>query len=500
MKRWSGVYGWLVAACLAAAVQAAPQVPDEFFGMDVTPYWNEDLRFSTLMADDLTNCGVRWLRLNFRRETGADLINWPAYDTILARAHARGIAVLGLICYDAKQWTSTNDWTSDAWQNMFSNRVAQIVSRYRTAVTAWEIWNEPIRLGTLAPAPFARLHLRAYRAVKNIDPSATVVFGALEWPYYDATNYLQAVYQSSAFQSYYAAHHAFPYDALSIHPYAFEYDPAAYLAEQVGIVRQTMTAWGERAKRIWITELGWANTNGMFGISQGSAWSNDLCQARYLSSAYHILATLTEPDFPQYGPYVAHYFYFCYEDLPDSPNVLGVRTYSATPDTVLGVAKQSYTAYRTAARMARQNLARGASVVAASGAFIPGGAATRINDGSLSSGWRTTNAGPRYVILDLGALCRIDGHTLVHAELAGLPHACNTRAAVIETAPAPRGPWTRHYTLTNAAGAPRSVLTGAAPAVARYVKLAVTQAGADTNDVARVVEWQVWGCGRTGTR
>ena len=494
MRRAFCVACWLLAASMTVAVQAAPPVPDELFGMDLTPYWNETQRFSPRMADDLTNCGVRWLRVNFRRENSLDIINWQAYDTILARAYARGIAVLGLICYDSKQWNSTNDWTSDAWQNAFSNRVAQIVSRYRTAVTAWEVWNEPIRLGTIAPEPFARLHLRAYRAIKNIDPSATVVFGALEWPYYDATNYLQAVYRSPAFQAYYADNHTYPYDALSIHPYAFEYDPATYLAAQVGIMRQTMTAAGERAKRIWVTELGWANTNSTFGISQGSQLSNDLCQARYLASAYQILGTLTEPGFPQYGPYVAHYFYFCYEDIPESP--LGVRAFSDAPDTVLGPAKRSYAAYRTAARTALHNLARRATVVAASGAITPDGTANRINDRSLSSGWCATNAGPRFVILDLGAPCRIDGYTLLHAELAGRPPACNTRAALIETASAPRGPWTRHGTLANAAGAPCSVVTGAAPVVARFVKLTVTQAGAGADDAARVAEWQVWGAAR----
>jgi len=139
-------------------------------------------------------------------------------------------------------------------------------------VHAYEVWNEPNTSGFWPSGPsaveYTSLLAAAYPAVKQADPSATVVLGGLSKNDYD---YLAGLYAAGAGSFF---------DVVAVHPYTGVADPTwcwneggtAKRAKDAfcGIeeVRNTMVANGDSAKPIWLTEFGWSTTTGPYGVSE----------------------------------------------------------------------------------------------------------------------------------------------------------------------------------------------------------------------------------------
>jgi hypothetical protein len=120
------------------------------------------------------------------------------------------------------------------------------------AISGWQIWNEPNHTfwwpgGPDAPA-YVRLLAAARSAIRAADPNAEVVAAGIP----DTTaesmfDYVGDLYRAGAGPLF---------DVLAIHTYA--HTPAQSFA-LVRATRREMSAYGDDAKPLWITEAGWAS-------------------------------------------------------------------------------------------------------------------------------------------------------------------------------------------------------------------------------------------------
>lgn len=139
------------ASCLLAGAlvflwgqPAAAAVPVSPYGVNIHAPQGPQL---AAQLDRVEAAGLGWVRVDFvwaAIETQQNQFSWSAYDSIVAAAEARGIAVLGILAYtpgwatDGQAQTGVPRAVAD-WED-FCFRAAH---RYRGRVAAWEVWNEP---------------------------------------------------------------------------------------------------------------------------------------------------------------------------------------------------------------------------------------------------------------------------------------------------------------------------------------------------------------------
>ncbi len=482
-------------ACLLAAGQNRA----EHFGISIgAPVWQGQVTFTEQVANDLNELGVKWIRVEFI--AAGDTINYAQYDEIVNRANAHGLQILGLVTYQTKWWVSTSDWANDAWQDSFRDRVVQVVNRYKNwpggPIRFWEVWNEPDSMGWMPPDKFGRLLSIVYPAIKQADPLATVVSGGLTGYWTPTYTYMNAVYNSSYFQSYKAAHGIYPFDIFGLHPYHWTANPSTYLAQYMNGtygLRRLLNSKGDGYKRMWFTEYGWnSSPTADSSINPGgNEAANEQLQADYCATAYGITQSLTFPSAPfnKFGPYVEKTFLFCYKDFD-----LG------TPQTreFFGTVRMNFQRkplffrYQSLAASARQNAALRA-FVSASGQDGPLTGPERACDGTVFTQWKCgTPADAQTLTLTLDDWYTVYEFRLAHAQLNHQPDTYNLAAFVIESSLTGGPPWTAEFTVNNPNREPVNILTLPTPRVLRYIRLRVTDAGLADGTV-RLPEFEVWG-------
>lgn len=148
-----------------------------------------------------------------------------------------------------------NPWAVFVYEAVERYRPGGVLSRQgtlppNTGITTWEIWNEPDvpMFWSASIGEYARLLKVGYLAVKQADPTATVMFAGLLFATED--NWLArvlAIYQQDAARE----ENNWYMDAVAVHAYA---DPwrTGWLVLNV---KQTFIAYGID-KEIWVTEHG----------------------------------------------------------------------------------------------------------------------------------------------------------------------------------------------------------------------------------------------------
>ncbi|MGU3293138.1 cellulase family glycosylhydrolase [Williamsia sp. M5A3_1d] len=198
-------------------------------------------------------------------ETTKGQYTWGGVDNMVNAASARGMGVLAVV-------TTTPTWARPANTSVyqpptdpadFGAFAGTVAARYHSAISSYEIWNEPNGAISYAPAPdpagYTRLLAAAYPKIKAANSSAVVVGGVLgsvvTWGGY-SLNPVDFVSQM------YAAGAAGKFDALSFHPYqnSTRFSQGATLPDsplnQVNDIRGLMVSHGDSAKKIWATEYG----------------------------------------------------------------------------------------------------------------------------------------------------------------------------------------------------------------------------------------------------
>lgn len=199
--------------------------------------------------------------------------NWADVDKVIDAAEERGMAVLGAV-------TSTPTWASDIQDSAygaprdpadFGSFMGELASRYGAGegdpesarISAYEIWNEPQSFVFWSPRPdpaaYTELLKAGYTAIKEVDPTGTVVGGVvtagLTWGdiNIDPVEFVQTMYENGA---------AGYFDALSYHPYNYDWkfgDGAGNAISAVGqleAMQALMEQYGDGEKDVWTSEYG----------------------------------------------------------------------------------------------------------------------------------------------------------------------------------------------------------------------------------------------------
>jgi hypothetical protein len=202
--------------------------------------------------------GVKWTREEFHWnwiEPQRGQFDFAFFDDLVETATAHGISVYGLLCYYT-EWNRPP--VTDEFIENYCRYVRTLVRRYKHRIRFWEIWNEPNIFFWPGPKErYAVLLKRAYEAIKEEDPTACVLGCSTAGI---DTNFIRMVLDAGA-----------PFDALTIHPYRGDLDPAGFIRE----LREVRELVGGRD--VWITEMGWSSEIG--GLSERE-------QAAYVARTY----------------------------------------------------------------------------------------------------------------------------------------------------------------------------------------------------------------------
>ena len=262
---------------------------------DSNLYFMDAADMSTAM-EQLQSLGVTQVRLFLPWrdiETADDTYDWTHADQLIDAAAAHGIAVVAAVT-STPTWATNYGWVAANGEPTstaaYADFMSQLAARYgatanadEAKISAYEIWNEPNGFAGWFPMPDARIYTRllqaAYTSIKAVDPTATVIGGALgtglsmAWLTVNPVTFLSQMYASGA-EGY--------FDALSFHPYNLTgtlsdgltfYNSAI---KQLMKLREIMAANGDGEKLIWATEYGEPSTQA--GDENQAAYVEDFLQ------------------------------------------------------------------------------------------------------------------------------------------------------------------------------------------------------------------------------
>ncbi len=280
-------------------------------------------------TDKIVEAGFNWTKQQFRWseiETSRGVFNWTAYDEVVNGASARGLKLLASVV-SGPAWSIPpgKDRGPPANAADIGPFMTALIQRYPGKIHAVEVWNETNLfhewgfLDSTAFNKYGQLLQAAYQAIKAVDPSVTVLFGAptptgVNDPNIgiDDATYVRRVYEE------------FPgignfFDAMGIHPnggpnapddtiggtnrsiWGWTAHPSFFFNRFVEI-KAIMIAQGDPNKPIWFTEFGWSSTpvSEVVANYEYSQYNSEQDQATFLVRAFQKVRN----DFP----YVTHMF------------------------------------------------------------------------------------------------------------------------------------------------------------------------------------------------
>ena len=222
--------------------------------------------------DTLQSIGVQDIRVFVPWifvEPAQGTYNWSYMDMVMQAAAARNMGVMAEIA-STPTWEGSSTAITGAGTPTpadYASFVTQVAKRYGSTISAYEIWNEPNYVLSSDPidaTAYAALLKAAYPAIKAVDPSATVVAGALGSVISFGSVTLDPV---TFVKQMLAAGAAGYFDALSFHPYqeSLPFSSGAGVANspltQLNSIYQLLQQYGEGNLKIWISEFGASTTD-----------------------------------------------------------------------------------------------------------------------------------------------------------------------------------------------------------------------------------------------
>lgn len=259
-------------------------------GIATSPLYGQTLEQINQQLDAMQAIGVQNIRVFVPWglvEQVDNQYDWSHIDDIMNAAAARNMGVLAEV-NATPLWAGPNPnapgfplGADTPNVGAFTDFMRDFTNRYASTVSAYEIWNEPNYVqfsNPINPEAYAALLQAVYPVIKNLDPTATVVAGAV-----GTTQTSSFTLDPVAFvQRMLAAGAGNYFDALSVHPYGEE---GAYSSscpscqptmltprEQVEAIMNLVTG-----KKVWISEYGLPTTpGGPFTQADQAAWIKDL--------------------------------------------------------------------------------------------------------------------------------------------------------------------------------------------------------------------------------
>jgi hypothetical protein len=302
----------LLALAVALMAPAAAQaLPRSFFGIaPQTPLSDTDAAYMKAGRIGSVRWPINWAAVQPTAKSGYD---WSSVDPAVEVASRRGLKFLPFL-YGTPRWIASKPTTlpvdsgraRKAWLTFVDAAVkrygpggefwnehapSQATVNYVPAIPSpvpvrtWQVWNEAnffYFAYPVSPSRYARLLKLTYTEIKADDPIAKVVLSGLFGNPnasgkrgMDAATFLDALYRVPGIKSY--------FDAVALHPYAFQVEDLEELTEEV---REVVTENHDPSAALYITEMGWGSQNdpNVVAFEQGIQG-----QARELRKAYAYL-------------------------------------------------------------------------------------------------------------------------------------------------------------------------------------------------------------------
>lgn len=211
--------------------------------------------------------GVNVIRTDFKWskiEPVEGEFDFAAYDGLVDNALSHGLQVVALLDY-SQDWAEAEPGnTSTLDPARFAAFAGATAAHFADRIHRYEIWNEENLERFWKPEPdpvaYAELLRAAAAAVRQSDPTSTVVFGGLASAEFMATGswpfLFEALHARADLGSY--------FDELAIHPYTIaqalspeQPNPAGTFPEMLDEARKVLSQFGLEAKPIILTEMGW---------------------------------------------------------------------------------------------------------------------------------------------------------------------------------------------------------------------------------------------------
>ena len=296
----------------------------------------------------ITGAGLKSLRdeayWNVVEKTAGKMDVPQAIDEYVSKAAAAGLCPMMALDYGNPLYDGADKPRSPAAIAAFANYATAIATRFRSAVSIYEVWNEwDGRLGHTSrgsTADYVPVLKAASQAIKAVNPDAIVLAdGVLFFDGRAAA--LRVTAETGALR--YA-------DGIALHPYFYNRGPnkrpeawAAYLERAEHALQATQ---GGSEVKLFVTETGWP-TGGWDGVSES-------LQASYASRLYLLAHTLS----------FLHglWWYDLSDDLTNDADRFGLVHQDLSPKPALGAVRVTLEQLAGATFMDRRESADGAVV------------------------------------------------------------------------------------------------------------------------------------------
>ena len=296
-------------ASVASIPTPLPTLPASGVGLNLYLYGQSD-RVVGQTLGWLRDLRAGWVRLPLywnEIEPTRGQRDWRAVDQAVTTLNRAGIKVM-LNVIHCPAWAALRPERPGLPRDMndFADFMREVAGRYRGQVVAYEVWNEPNlerEAGPVQAGAYVELLKAGYGAIKGADPAALVVTGGLTPTGVNnpqlAVDDVQYLKQFYAYNGGEARRY---YDVLGAHPGSSQNPPdtlwpdrpgpgpgwlnhPSFYFRRIEQIRQVMVENGESAKKVWLTEFGWASTpHPAAGFGFAALVSEDQ-QATYLSDA-----------------------------------------------------------------------------------------------------------------------------------------------------------------------------------------------------------------------
>jgi hypothetical protein len=273
----------LSALALAPPARSVAAVSGAFFGVvpQAPPTTADFERMQGVVGT--VRVPVEWFRL----EPRPHVYNLSGLDRIAGEAADAGIRVLPFV-YGSPRWLTGDParppLSSDRARRAWAGLLHRLVRRYEPGglfwegrartmpILSWQIWNEPNYLLFWHPRPsprgYAKLLERSARAIRAIDPDASILAagvapveaGITPWAF------LRRMYAVPGVRR--------AFDVVALHPYA---PYVRWVRTQIRFVREVMVEAGDGGTPLQLTEL---------GVASASAFRNPFDKGRAGQAAF----------------------------------------------------------------------------------------------------------------------------------------------------------------------------------------------------------------------
>ncbi|HVX84363.1 MAG TPA: cellulase family glycosylhydrolase [Phycisphaerae bacterium] len=225
------------------------------------------------------------------------------------------IRLIPYVCYTPR-WAagdpSDNFWHAPPRDPAdFARFLTALVTRYRSRIHSWELWNEPDNPAYWSGSvpQFAALVEAGSHAVRQADPHALVVLGGIAWN----ADFLARLFQDPALLP--------AVDVVNMHAYYETWSPDSLQQLPHSIHRlHDLIALHAGRQRLWLAEIGYSDFRRPDGFVSGqytarfSFEHTPAYQADYLLRAAALAASTGQVDL---------FAWYRINDLPDGVNVIG---------------------------------------------------------------------------------------------------------------------------------------------------------------------------------